>query len=289
MSGGDQKVKNSRAVGVLLVLVSAVIFSSAGLFVKSVNSGSWDIIFWRGLFAALFTAVYVFYKRAHKREFSCMGRPGLAAAVMGALGTMAFIPAFKLTTIANVSLIYAASPFIAAAIMWVWVREKPSQATVFASLVAFGGVFVIVLASIGHMHLKGDLLALWMTIAMSSVLCIYRRYPNTPAAGPAVLMSLFLVPVAFLFTDPFQVPAGEMITLACFGLVFSMASVTLAEGAKRLPAAETALLSALETPLAPLWAWFLFSEVPAGPTFIGGTIVLLAVYGSQMFNRTATD
>jgi len=67
--------------------------------------------------------------------------------------------------------------------------------------------------------------------------------------------------------------------------VFSAASVTLAEGAKRLPAAETALLSALETPLAPVWAWLMFSEIPAVLTLVGGAIVLLAVYGSQLFNK----
>jgi len=40
--------------------------------------------------------------------------------------------------------------------------------------------------------------------------------------------------------------------MAAFGLIFAIASVTLAEGMKRIPAGETALLSTLETPLAPL-------------------------------------
>jgi len=43
-----------------------------------------------------------------------------------------------------------------------------------------------------------------------------------------------------------------------------------------------ALLSAFETPLAPVWAWMLFSEVLATLTLVGGAIVLVAVYGSQL-------
>ena len=74
------------------------------------------------------------------------------------------------------------------------------------------------------------------------------------------------------------------IFLCCgFGLVFALASVTMAEGARRLPAAETALISALETPLAPLWAFMVFSELPTRFTLIGGVIILLAVFGSQLY------
>jgi drug/metabolite transporter (DMT)-like permease len=127
-------------------------------------------------------------------------------------------------------------------------------------------------------------MALWMTVAMSALLCIYRRFPETPAAGPAVLMSLLLVAIAGFFANPFQAPLNEILIMACFGFVFAIASVTLAEGARRLPAAETALLSALETPLAPVWAWMMFSEIPAMLTLVGGVIVLLAVYGSQLFS-----
>ena len=100
--------KSPHLLGVILVLVSAGIFSSAGLFVKSVESEAWVIIFWRGLFAALFTTGYVLYRGTSRKEFTQMGKSGVAVAVVGALGTIAFISAFKYTTIANVSLIYAA-------------------------------------------------------------------------------------------------------------------------------------------------------------------------------------
>jgi len=260
-----------HATGVLLLLISAVLFSSAGIFVKGVSAGAWEIIFWRGLFAATFTTCYVFYRGATRYEFCEMGKPGMVAAVIGALGTMAFIPAFKHTSIANVSLIYAASPFIAAAMMWLWTNEKPGVPILASSVLALIGVSVIFMGSIGAVYITGDMLALTMTIALAFFVCIYRRYPHTPAAGPAVLLSIILVIIAFVFGDPFGASSFEILIMGSFGLVFSIASVTLAEGAKRLPAAETALISSLETPLAPLWAWM----------FLGGAIILLAVYGSQ--------
>ncbi len=213
-----------------------------------------------------------------------MGKAGVAAGIVGALGTIAFIPSFKYTSIANVSLIYAAAPFVAAGVMWLWAREKPGTIVLVSSCFAITGVFIIFSGSMGAVHLKGDLLALWMTVAMALYLCIYRRYPETPAAGPAVLLSILLLVVALFFSNPFDASIKEIFLMATFGLVFSLASVTLAEGAKRLPAAETALVSSLEIPLAPIWAWMFLSEVPTALTLVGGGIILIAVYGSQLFS-----
>lgn len=278
-------MNSPRLIGIALVLISATIFSSAGLFVKGVEAAAWSIIFWRGLFAALFTVIYVGWRGEVRSEFVTMGRSGIAVAIVGASGTVAFIPSFKFTTIANVSLIWAAAPFVTAAIAWVWLRERPTKIVLISSLIAFTGVVIIVSGSLGSLHLRGDLLALWMTVAMSILMCIYRCYPNTPAAGPAALMSLILVPIGFVFGDPLAASIKEIAIMASFGLVFSVASVTLAEGARRLPAAETALISAIETPLAPIWAFFLFSEYPAASTIMGGVIILAAVFGSLVYSK----
>jgi len=50
-----------RSTGIILVVISALIFSSAGVFAKGLQAGAWDIIFWRGVFAALFTTAYISY------------------------------------------------------------------------------------------------------------------------------------------------------------------------------------------------------------------------------------
>jgi drug/metabolite transporter (DMT)-like permease len=279
----DDSMNATRVAGVTLVLISATVFSTAGLFVKGVESDSWSILFWRGLSAAIFTSIYIAWRGNLYRELPGMGKPGLMAAIVGALATIAFIPSFKFTSIANVSLIYAAVPFVAAAIAWLWMREKPTPAILAASGAAFLGVLIIVGGSLDSVNLVGDLLALWMTLGMAGYLCIYRRYPNTPAAGPAVLLSLFLVPISWVAGDPLSAPLHEIFIMCLFGLVFAVASVTIAEGARRLPAAETALLSALETPLAPIWAFMLFAEMPTAYTVTGGVIILIALFASQWY------
>ena len=264
-------------IGVSLVVTAAVTYSTAGLFTKGVEAGSWDVIFWRGFFAAAFTTVWTINRGAFRQNFLGMGYSGWAVAVVGALGTAAFIPAFKLTTIANVSLIYAVSPLIAALLAWFVMGERVSSRTMAGCVGALLGVAIIVSGSLGQVSLNGDLLALCMTTAMASIMVIYRKHPDTPGAGPAVMQSVLLLPFAAMLGDPFDVERTEVYVLAAFGLLFAIASVTLAEGAKRVPSGQTALLSSLETPLAPIFAFLLFTEIPNMATFLGGSVVLLAV------------
>ena len=272
-----QNTRPEYNIGAFLVVISAITFSTAGLFTKGVEAGSWDVIFWRGFFAAAFTTVWTINRGTLRQNFLGMGYSGLAIAVIGALGTAAFISSFKLTAIANVSLIYAISPLIAALLAWVVIGEKVSARTMAGCVGALLGVAIIVSGSLGKISLYGDLLALLMTIVMASIMVIYRKYPDTPGAGPAVLSSALLLPFAALFSNPFEVESMEIYVLSAFGLLFAIASVTLAEGAKRVPSGQTALLSSLETPLAPIFAFILFTEIPSSATFLGGSVVLFAV------------
>ena len=269
--------RTEYSIGIVLLITAAFTYSTAGIFTKGVMAGAWAVIFWRGLFAAAFTTGWTISKGSFKHNFFSMGRSGWGVGIVGALGTAAFIPAFKLTSIANVSLIYAIAPLIAAVLAWFAIGERIAVRTLIGSMCALLGVGIIVSGSVGQISFRGDALALIMTTAMATIMVIYRKYPKTPGAGPSVLQSLFLLPPSFILGDPFQTEPFEIFILAAFGLLFAIASVTLAEGSKRVPAGQTALISALETPLAPILAFIVFAEMPNTLTFLGGFVVLIAV------------
>jgi drug/metabolite transporter (DMT)-like permease len=273
--------KSGHSLGVMLVVVSAAVFSTAGLFSKGLAAGAWDIIFWRGIFAALFTVAYSCWRGAFVKDFRRMGTGGIAAGIVGAASTAAFIPAFKYTSIANVSLIYAATPLFAAVIARIWIGERMRPVVIAGCVASLVGVATIVSGSLGHVNLTGDLLALLMALTMAIIFVIYRVWPATPAAGPSALSSVILLPFALAFGTPLGNSMHEITIMAVFGALFAVASVTLAEGAKRLPAGEAALLSNLEVALAPILAWLVFSEFPVLATVLGGALVVIGVLISQ--------
>ena len=55
-------------VGVVLVAISAVIWSSAGIFARGVAADAWAVIFWRGVAAAGFTIVYLMMRGVLAKE-----------------------------------------------------------------------------------------------------------------------------------------------------------------------------------------------------------------------------
>lgn len=279
-------MKSTHARGVALVCVSAIAFSTAGLFTKGVSADAWTVIFWRGVSAALFTLGYALLRGDFRRELRGFGAAAWGSTLLNVSGTAAFIPAFKLTSIANVALIWASAPFVTALLAWVLLKERPSRRVVLASCVAIIGVFVVISGSLGGGTLLGDALAFWMTLMIAGMMVLYRRYPQTPVLLPNALASITLLPVALWFTTPMQVISTELMLLLLFGVLFALASVTFTMGARILPPTEAALLSALETPLAPIWAFLLLSEIPTGAAMIGGAMIMVALVWSQMRGRS---
>ena len=280
-------ISSALAGGIALVCLSSLFFSTAGLFTKGVPEDAWTIVFWRGLAAASFTFGYLLTTGRWRREVANFGWPALFVTLLGASGSAAFINSFKLTSVANVALIYATVPFMAAGLAWVCLRERPTRRTLIASLATLGGVLIIVAGSIGGISLEGDLLALWMTVTLAGSMVVYRRWPETPAGLPSAFSSIVLLPVALLVAAPLDADPANLPALVGFGLVFAVASITLMAGARLLPSAETALLSALETPVAPLLAFLFLDEIPPVETFMGGGLILAAILWAQWPRRAS--
>ena len=267
-------------LGLGLVALSAVAWSTAGIFTKGVEADVWTVLLWRGLLAGGVMSAWLAWQpgRHGLADWKHLGWAGWSAATVSSAATICFIAAFKNTAVANVAIIYATAPFAAAAIAWVWMRETPGLATLTAAGLCLTGVIVMVGGSAGSPALIGDLLALGMTALMALMMVIMRRHPDRPmtlAVGP--VSCLQLVATAWVMGAQLEVAADELVLLAGFGVVHAAAAVLLAEGVLRIRAAEAALLGALEVPLAPLWSWLLLSEIPRVPTFVGGAVVLVTL------------
>lgn len=267
--------------GLILVVISALLFSTPGLFTRGVPAGAWEVIFWRGLFGASFALAYLLWRGTVGQELRKIGRDGLIASVAWASGAIAYIYAFKLTSIANVSLIYGSAPLMCALWAWLMLKERPRKIVLASSLFAFAGVAVVGYGSLGSGNLIGDLLAVWMTFTVAVQFAIFRKDPQISAVGTTILSSLIALVPCLIFGAPFTVGWGEIAVLALFGLVLFLAASMLMEGSKYLPASETALVSNLEVPVQPVLAYLVFTELPPAATFVGGAIIIAAVLTTQ--------
>ena len=272
----------SVAIGIALVLSSAVAWSTAGFFARMVPIDIWIVVFWRGIFGGLSIAALAMIERRRvgfdfKRAFTLAG---IALIAISATGKIAFLYALQNTTVANVTVLYATLPFMTAVLAWLWFREKAQRRTLIGSLVAGAGVVVTVAGStgLGGGHILGDLAALFMTFTMALMTVIMRRHREVPMLEAAALSGFVAAMIAFPMADPFTATVTDVLWLALFGIVTQGGGLGIyTMGARRLPSAQAALLSASEVPMSPLWVWIFFQEVPAQETFIGGGLVLAAI------------
>jgi hypothetical protein len=114
-----------------VVLLSAFAFSTAGLFTRLVETDVWTMLFWRGLFGGLLIAGYVVWRDGPLAMAALrrIGRPGLVAAGCSTAATICFINALRETSVADVLVINATAPFITAAMAWAWTGARERRAT----------------------------------------------------------------------------------------------------------------------------------------------------------------
>ena len=264
----------------MLLVASAVAYSSAGFYTRLIPADAWTMLFWRGVFGGLFLAGMVVWRERGGawRASRTIGRDGTLIAVCSALATVCFLNALRLSTVADVLVIDATIPFITAGMAWLVLREREDWGTLAATLAAVVGVAVMMGAAGTGGRLPGNLLAFGMAVLMSLVLVLIRRNPGTSML-PAVCLSAFLCALIVLpFARPFSVSTSELLLLALFGMSqFGLGLLLLALGTPLVSATRGALIGVLQTPLGTLWVCLAFGEAPGLATLAGGLIVVGAV------------
>lgn len=286
---------SQERTGILLVFLSAFFWSLGGTIARFIESqDSWTVVFWRSFWAAAFLLAFMFWRdglRGTKAMFRDMGLPGLAVAACFAVCSTSFVVALAYTTVANILLMQAGVPLIAALLAFLLFGERIAPSTWVAIGAVIFGVAIMVSESLtGQVSPIGDGLALVIAVGFSIATVITRRYAHvrmTPATClGTILAALFAATqVATFSTRPYD--AGLLFAFGAINLGVGLAFFAM--GARMVPAALAALIGTFEPILGPIWVWLVHGEVPSQRTLIGGGIVLAAliVYLSLEFRRRA--
>jgi drug/metabolite transporter (DMT)-like permease len=277
----ERRDATGRWQGTVVVLLSAVAFSTAGLFTRLIETDVWTMLFWRGLFGGLLIAAYVVWRDGAGTVAAIrrIGRPGLVAAGCSTAATICFINALRETSVADVLVINATAPFITAAMAWAWTGVRERRTTLLASGVALLGVVVMVVPTLGTGRLLGNLLALAMTVLLSGMMVVMRHHRDVDMLPAASLSAFLCALVVWPWASPASVTIADFAWLVLFGTTqFGLGQLLLTIGLRSVSATRSALICAIETPLAPAIVWVVLGEVPAVMTVVGGAIVLGAVF-----------
>ncbi|AYG62771.1 DMT family transporter [Rhizobium jaguaris] len=267
--------------GVVLVVTAMLAWSCSGIYARLLTTDIWTAIAWRSLFGGLFLLIPSFFLEGgfSRRQWSSVFHPaGLAMLACQTICQACFIGALYMTTVANVTMIYATAPFIAAFLSWTILKERVAKRTLIAGGICLIGVAVIVASSIGGGTGVGDLLALGMTISFALIIVIPRIDSSIPILPSSVVSGFLTFAVFVPFAATNSLDVNNWFLLAAFGATnFALAFVLFLFGSRKMPAADAALISSMEIVLTPFWVWLFFSEMPPVATFVGGAIIFATI------------
>jgi len=260
--------------------------------IRSAGGEVWSLLAVRSLstFVVGLVAWFVLNRLLGRKISLIPGKAGLVVGLFYGINSCTFLLAVFNTSTANVVFILAFTSMFAALLSWIFLKERPSNATLVTMAAMVVGVGLIVQDGLESGHLFGDAMAASSAFLLASAITISRASGRDMALVPLVT-AIFPAAVALLLlpASGFAIAAPQYILFN--GLVMiPLAFFCLATGPRFLSAPEVGMFYLLETILAPIWVWLVFAESPTTQTLIGGAVLILALIGHslwQMRSRAA--
>lgn len=271
--------QRSTAAAAVWLILAAVLWSSNGLFVRSLNGsdmGGWGIAGFRSLFACLFLTPWVWRRRQPIRD----GVWVLAAVLAFSAMCATFVHAITRTTVANaIWLQYTAPAWVFLLSPWI-TRERASGVQFVSLAFSLVGIGVIFFEQYEPGQ-TGLLLGLGSGFVFGIQTVLFRRVRSVDPLVMAWLAcagsALLTLPVSFVTESP-TLTSAAMRRLALMGLVqFALPYVLYCIAINRLRAQQAALIILVEPVLSPVWVWLSIGEVPHPSTLVGGCFILAGV------------
>jgi drug/metabolite transporter (DMT)-like permease len=188
------------------------------------------------------------------RRLRGIGALGLVFAALAAAGQVMTILSLSNTSVANVFLIFASAPFVAAAL---------------AGLVGMA----VMLGGGGG----GDLLATGCVLMSSAIVLIVRGQAGFDTLAVLCVIMLLAGLVALPMADFAGFTPGQWGLLAAMRMgQLAIGTLLIFSAAARIPPAQSGLPGILNAGFAPAWVFVGFGEVPPPATLLGGGIILSA-------------
>jgi drug/metabolite transporter (DMT)-like permease len=212
------------------------------------------------------------------------GRAGLVVAALYGVSSVAFVTGVYNTSTANLVFILAFNTAFAAILSWIFLKERPPLATLATIAVMILGVLIIVSNSIGHGTWFGDLAALVSALVVAAAITVSRASGEDMGFSSLIGVVLpFAVAAAVVVTQTgYRIDAPWWIILDG-AVVLPISFFCLAAAPRYISGGEVAMFYLLETVIAPIWVWAIFSEVPSLNSLIGGAILIAALAAHSLW------
>lgn len=255
------------------ILLAGILWSLAGLFIKSLNLPALTISFYRSLFAGLFFLLFVRNTRGTASVSVLVSVASYTAAISS------FVWANKLTSAANAIVLQYTAPIFVFLFVRFLFREPITRLNLMTLLAGMAGITVIFAGSAGEPDFQGVIVAvlsgILFAIYMINLRFVREVDPKILTFVNNLVCSIVLLP--FILSHP--TPSREqLLALAAMGVFqLGIPYFLFSKGLEKISLQEASLIILIEPVLNPIWVAWLVGEIPSSATLLGGGIILLSL------------
>ena len=266
--------------GMLMAFFGVFILSPDAVLIRLADADSWSILLWRGIFYALGILIILLITHRSKalNEVKKIGKDGVLIGILTGLGSVTFVFAVQLTSIASALVIISIMPMMTAIISWLILKEKSGIFTWFSMVLVFIGIYIVMDGEPKGSSLIGNLFALASVTFGATGFTLIRKNKSInmiPAMGVNAIVSAL---IAAIFVETVILPLDSMLYIFAMGLMVSLSFSLLTSSGRYIPATEVGMFMPLGAVFGTLAGWLIINEQPSSGALIGGFIVLLTMF-----------
>lgn len=270
-----KKINNSTINAILLMALTAFLWSIGGLFIKIINWNPFNIAFARS-FIAIFVILILFKNIKFKLSF-----PLIAAGIANALTMILFVTATKTTTATNAVVLQYIAPIITAFLSYPMLKEKIGFEHLFSLILMTIGIIFMFFDKLSPGFYIGNILAIGSAFTASFYI-IFMRMQKKSSTIESVLLShilaAFICLIASLFLPFPKITSYSLIAALILGIFqIGFSSILFSIAIKKLSAISANLIAVIEAIFNPIWVFIALGEKPQINSIIGGIIILIAI------------
>lgn len=268
--------------GTLYVLISMVLFSTGGLFIKLIDANAYSITFGRALIAGFVFLPFIQWKKIRISKYY------ISLVLAYCYLCIIFVLTTKITTAANAIILQCTAP------LWLYLfyvirGKKITRRDLIPRFFILLGIIVILRASAGG-NIWGDLLALTNGIAYAAVQYLLDKdYPisDMSIVGLNNLFMCFIIVVLM----PLNLGFSGLSLYGWLGLIFlgvfqiGIAYLFFSKGVRLISPMKASIVSLLEPILNPIFVFFFVGELPSQLALIGFGIILFGIVLTMIPNK----
>jgi drug/metabolite transporter (DMT)-like permease len=212
----------------------------------------------------------------------------LVAGLFFGVGSTLYVTAVTIGSVASVSVLGATSPFFAAVLAWLVMRERASAVSLAATVIALVGVAIVVQAEMSAMAtgFAAAVISLGYAFCFAGQTVWLRRYRHLEMIPGIVLGGLLVFGFVAVIVGLPVLPLWQIGLIALMGLVqLALPIIAFAEGAKHVPAVPAILIALADVVLNPFWVWLAHGEQPPSGTIAGGALIIGAIIGATLYEN----